>query len=79
MVRKVIVCQAMNKRPESVGLDSVEDGRQRLLVEVNFVLRYGMRSNWPVCHLPYKDDVDQVTRALPCLQFGVKLLGGGAL
>ena len=79
MVRKVIVGQAMNERPEPVGLDTVDDGRQRLPVEVNFVLRYRMWSNRPVCHLSYKDDVDQLTRALPGLQFGAKLLGDGAI
>jgi hypothetical protein len=77
MVREVIVSQAMDKRPEPVGLDSVEDCRQRLPIEVNFVLRYGMWSNWPICHLPYKDDIDKVTRALRCLQLRVKLLSGG--
>jgi hypothetical protein len=77
MVCKIIVGQAMDKRPQPIGFDSVENCRQRFPIEVNLVLRYRMRSNCPVCHRPYKDDVEQVACAHPGIQFGVKLLSGG--
>ena len=79
MVRKIIVGQGMDQRPEPVALDSLKDRLQRLPVEVNLVLRYRMWSNCPVSHFPDEDDIDQVTRALLCLQFAMKLLGDGAI
>jgi hypothetical protein len=79
MVRKIIVGQLVDKRPETTCLYSLEDCRQGFAVEVNLVLRYRMRPNRPFRHLPYKEDVDQVACALLCSQIGVKLFGGGTI
>ena len=79
MVREIVVSQLMDKRPEPTGLDPRENRRQRPPVEVNLELRYRMGSNWPVGHFPYKDDIDEVTCALPRSQIGSKLLGGGTI
>ena len=58
MVCQIIVGQAMDKRPEPIGLDSLNNGGQRLPVEVNLVLRYRMRSDCTVRHYSDEDDVN---------------------
>jgi len=79
VIGEIVVGQLMEKRPEPTRFDLRENRRQRPPVEVNLELRDGMRSNWPVCHLPYKDDPHEVTRTPPRSQIGMQLLGGGTI
>jgi hypothetical protein len=76
VVCEIIVRQLMDKRPEPTRVDPRENRWQCPPTEVNLVLRYRMRSNWPVCHFTYEDDIDKVACALACSQLGMKLPGG---
>jgi hypothetical protein len=75
VVCQIIVGESMDERPQAIGLNALNNGRQRLAVEVNLVLRYWMWSDCTICHVPYEDDVSQVTRAFLGLQVAVQLSG----